>query len=294
MTFEPIWGSIIAWYLFLAGLGGGAFVASAFLGWKHPEAVTLRKIAHIITPVVVIIGLILLMLDAEGGLHNPLRFVFLLTNFGSVMTWGVVFLAVFVIIALVVVFLDFRKIKVPVWLDIVGVFFALCVAAYTGALLGVAKTFPLWNNAMLPILFLVSALSTGMAAVLLAGAFRASKELYATEVFKKFHFCFPLVEIVLLASLLFITSSNSTAGFESVAALVSGAYAVPFWLGVVIVGLVFPSAVEAWLLFFAPREFEESLIARRLSIAANGGVLVGGFLLRYLIIVAALPLTVVS
>ena len=26
MTFEPIWGAIIAWYLFLAGLGGGAFV----------------------------------------------------------------------------------------------------------------------------------------------------------------------------------------------------------------------------------------------------------------------------
>ena len=24
MTFEPIWGAIIAWYLFLAGLGGGA------------------------------------------------------------------------------------------------------------------------------------------------------------------------------------------------------------------------------------------------------------------------------
>ena len=28
MTFEPIWGAIIAWYLFLAGLGGGAFAVS--------------------------------------------------------------------------------------------------------------------------------------------------------------------------------------------------------------------------------------------------------------------------
>ena len=29
MTYEPIWGTIIAWYLFLAGLGGGAFITSA-------------------------------------------------------------------------------------------------------------------------------------------------------------------------------------------------------------------------------------------------------------------------
>ena len=32
MTFEPIWGAIIAWYLFLAGLGGGAFLALGLQG----------------------------------------------------------------------------------------------------------------------------------------------------------------------------------------------------------------------------------------------------------------------
>ena len=44
-----------------------------------------------------IVGLVLLMFDAKAGLHNPLRFALLLTNFGSVMTWGVVILAAFVI-----------------------------------------------------------------------------------------------------------------------------------------------------------------------------------------------------
>ena len=42
MTFEPIWSGIIACYLFLGGLGGGAFATSAFLAWRHPEAVTMR------------------------------------------------------------------------------------------------------------------------------------------------------------------------------------------------------------------------------------------------------------
>ena len=125
MTFEPIWGAIIAWYLFLAGLGGGAFVTSAFLGWRHPEAVSMRKIGHLVAPIVVIIGLCLLMFDAKAGLMNPLRFALLLTNFGSVMTWGVVFLGGFTVISLVVVVLDFVKKRVPVWLDIAGVVFGV-------------------------------------------------------------------------------------------------------------------------------------------------------------------------
>ena len=227
MTFEPIWGAIIAWYLFLAGLGGGAFVTSAFLGWRHPEAVSMRKIGHLVAPIVVIIGLCLLMFDAKAGLMNPLRFALLLTNFGSVMTWGVVFLGGFTVISLVVVVLDFMKKRVPVWLDIAGVVFGVAVAMYTGALLGVCKTFPLWNNALLPILFLVSAMSTGAASVLLIGIFRHADEFNRVGVLKKFHFCLPVIELVLIAALMFITCTNSTAGWNSVMSLLVGGYAPP-------------------------------------------------------------------
>ena len=87
MTFEPIWNSIIAWYLFLAGLGGGAYVSAAFLRWRHPEAVNMIRIGRVIAPVVVIVGLCLLMFDATAGLHNPLRFALLLTNFGSAVSY---------------------------------------------------------------------------------------------------------------------------------------------------------------------------------------------------------------
>ena len=133
MSFEPIWGAPIAWYLFLAGLGGGAFVTSAFLAWRHPEAVNMRKVGHLIAPVAVMIGLLLLMVDAEAGLHNPLRFALLLHNPFSVMTWGVVFLAGFMVVSIIVVVLDFMKKSVPKWLELVGVVFGVCVAMYTGA-----------------------------------------------------------------------------------------------------------------------------------------------------------------
>ena len=292
MSFEPIWGAIIAWYLFLAGLGGGAFITSAFLGWRHPEAVSMRKVGHLIAPIAVIVGLVLLMFDAEGGLHNPLRFALLLTNFGSVMTWGVVFLGGFTVVALVVVVLDFLKKSVPVWLDIVGVVFAVCVGAYTGALLGVCKTLPLWNNALLPILFLVSAVSAGAASVLLVAVIRHADEFNRVGVLKKVHFCLPIIELVLVAALMFITSSNSVAGWNSVMSLLIGQYAPLFWIGLVLIGLVLPTALETWLLFFSPKEFEESRKAHWISFGSDAGVLVGGFLLRFLVVMAALPVTI--
>ena len=294
MEYTPIWSGIIACYLFLGGLGGGAFATSAFLAWRHPEAVTMRKLGHWIAPIVVIVGLVLLMFDAKAGLHNPLRFALLLTNFGSVMTWGVVILAAFTVVALVALVMDLVKRRVPMWLEIVGAVLGICVAIYTGCLLGVCKTFPLWNTALLPILFLVSAMSTGMAAVLLAGVFKCPEEFNRVGVFKKFHFCFPCIEMLLVASLMFITVTNSTAGYESVMALLAGKYAVAFWVLFVIVGLVGPTILETWMLFFSPKEFEESRKAHAISAMSDIGVLVGGFMLRLLVLIAALPITMVT
>lgn len=287
MSSEPVWGAAIAWYLFLAGLGAGAFVTAAFLTWRHPDAVRMRRTALVIAPIAVAIGLVLLMFDAKAGLHDPLRFALLLSNFGSVMTWGVVFLSVFMVVSIVALVLNLVKRKVPTWLSIVGVVFSLCVAVYTGALLGVCRPYPLWNNALLPVLFLVSALSSGAAAVLLISACFHPEEFGRVGVLKKLHFCLPVVEVLLVASLLFVTSFNSDAGFASVASMVSGSYAPLFWIGLVVIGLVLPLALEAWLLFFSSQEIEAGGKERALGATASAGVIIGGFLLRYVVVVVA-------
>ena len=295
MTYEPIWGPIIAWYLFLAGLGGGAFVTSVFIRFRHPECTRLIRTGRIIAPAVVIIGLCLLMFDAHAGFLHPLRFALLLTNFGSVMTWGVVFLAAFVVLALVALLLDLLKKPVWQWLDIAGMVMGLCVAIYTGCLLGVCQGFPLWNNALLPVLFLVSAVSTGMAAVLLAGVFVAPAEFNAVVSLKKFHFWLPVVEIALVMALLFITASNpSPAGWNSVMTLLCGDWAVAFWVLFIAVGLVIPIALECWMLWIATPVVEESRTGQMISGFSDLGVLVGGFVLRLMIVSAALPITIVQ
>lgn len=295
MSYEPTWGLIIACYLFLAGLGGGAFLTSALLRRYCPQAVNMIRIGRIIAPVTVVIGLLLLIVDATAGFHNPLRFAFLLSNFGSVMTWGVVFLAVFVVVSAIVAALDLSGHEVPQWLDALGSVFGLLVGVYTGLLLGACKTFPLWNNALVPVIFLVSAISTGMAAVLLAAVFRHPEEFNQVGLLKKLHFVFPCIErviVVILLVMLFVDAAG--AGRESVAKLVCGEYAIAFWLVFFIIGLVLPTVLETWLLFFTPEEFEHSQKAHAISAASDVGVLVGGFALRWLILLAAVPVTLVA
>ena len=147
-----VWGPLIAIYLFLAGASAGAFLASAYIERKYPDAVRMRVAGRILAPIFIGIGLVMLMVDAEAGLHNPLRFIFLVMNPGSVMTLGVYFICVFMPVALIEAVLELLKKDVPRWLTVIGDMFAFAVAAYTGFLLGVVDAYPLWNNAILSLI----------------------------------------------------------------------------------------------------------------------------------------------
>lgn len=283
-----VWGPMIAWYLFLAGASAGAFLTSAFVEVKYPESVKMRVAGRIIAPIFLGIGLVMLMLDAEAGLHNPLRFFWLIANPGSVMTLGVYFICVFMPVALVSALLEVLKKRVPKWLTWIGIVFAFAVAAYTGFLLGVVKAFPLWNNAVLPILFVVSALSAGLAATSLVGLLVDRERFEQMWLIKKSHVILSAIEMVVLFTMLVIVSAGSFEGAASVNSLIAGQYAPAFWGGIVILGLVAPFCIEGYPVFIAKR-VETSTTSLVVSLIGEAGVLVGGFLLRLLVILAALP-----
>ena len=283
-----VWGPMIAWYLFLAGASAGAFLTSAFVEVKYPESVKMRVAGRIIAPIFLGIGLVMLMLDAEAGLHNPLRFFWLIANPGSVMTLGVYFICVFMPVALVSALLEVLKKPVPKWLTWVGIVFAFAVAAYTGFLLGVVKAFPLWNNAVLPILFVVSALSAGLAATSLVGLLVDRERFEQMWLIKKSHVILSAIEMVVLATMLVIVSAGSVDGAASVYSLVAGQYAPAFWGGIVLLGLVAPFIIEGYPVFITKR-VETSMTSMVVSVIGEAGVLVGGFMLRLLVVLSALP-----
>ena len=283
-----VWGPLIAWYLFLAGASAGAFLTAAFVEAKYPDARKMRVAGRIIAPVFVGIGLLMLMIDAEAGLHNPLRFFYLVSNPGSVMTLGVYFICIYLPVTLAAAILEILKKKVPKWLTWIGIVFAFAVAAYTGFLLGVVKAYPLWNNAVLPILFVVSALSAGLAATSLVGLVTDRERFEHMWLIKKSHVILSALEMVVLFTMLVIVSAGSFEGAASVHSLIAGQYAPAFWGGIVILGLVAPFMIEGYPVFIAKR-VETSTTSLVVSLIGEAGVLVGGFLLRLLVILAALP-----
>ncbi len=279
-----VWDAIIAIYLFLAGLGAGAFALGALTNWAKTPAPTMKKVAFIVAPVAVAVGTLMLVVDAHAGLMNPLRFFGLVANLGSVMAWGVIILSAFLVVSIVDLIVLLVKKSTPKALDIVGAVLAVCVAAYTGVLLGDAGVaFPLWNMAVLPILFIVSAASTGIAVTLLITRLVAADEAAALPWLGKAGLVLPVLELALVIALLAVAGmaggSAGAAGAASVANLVSGPYAVAFWLGFVVIGLAVPFVLE-----FMSRRGSQS---KALPMAGEACVLVGGFMLRYLVIMAA-------
>ena len=130
-----VWVGFVAFYLFLAGLGAGAFVLGVLAGWAKNPAPRMKKIAFLVVLVTVAVGTLVLVFDAKAGLGNPMRFFLLVTNLSSVMAWGVIILSAFLVVAFVDLVILMVKKKTPKALDIVGLALFVCVAAYTGVLL---------------------------------------------------------------------------------------------------------------------------------------------------------------
>ncbi|WP_170169080.1 NrfD/PsrC family molybdoenzyme membrane anchor subunit [Mesobacillus subterraneus] len=292
-----VWGTIIAAYLFLAGLSAGAFLTSSYAARKYPEAVTIRIVGRIISPVLMGIGLLLLIVDAEAGLKDPLRFIYLFTNFSSVMTIGTYFISFFMMAAAFIALMEILKKEINKIVEYVGIFFAVATAIYTGFLIGVIGAVPLWNTAILPILFVVSAFSTGIAGTMLTSAFIDKKVVHHVMSLKKIHVSLLIAEVFLIFTMFVITSSSNESAAQSVAMLLSGEYSVLFWTGLILVGLLVPIVIESLELYNSRQ------LHRRagMEVAAAGSpgftaivitesaVLAGGFILRYLLLAAAVP-----
>lgn len=295
-----VWGTIIACYLFLAGLSAGSFASSFYLEYLHPEKHSSRKLSRILALICVCLGLFLLILDAPGSHHNPVSLFYLLCGMrSSVMSWGVVILILASGLEFFYVIYEFLRekdtaythafTKVKHILAPLGLLSALGLAIYTGLLIGVVKTVPLWNNALLPVLFLISALSAGMALSQLASALAYPKELGGLERFNLIHLVLLISELIFVGIMLYIVQSGNAAGAQSVQLLTSGSLALYFWGSLIFLGMVFPIIIEL-ISLRRERKVGTHQPQRALRICLELAVLIGGFFLRYLIIKAAVPI----
>ncbi len=306
---QPHWGWLVAIYLFLGGMGAGCFLVASAVEWtgeryKHAFCPTTLVGATVPGPLIAL-GTVLLIFDLGAGKVEPWRIFYMFTHFSSVMTWGIWILTLFLplcflygLVELLHVYpgilawarkrlaflpedLPYRRIKRV--LCPVGSVLAVGTAVYTGVLLSVVRAIPFWNTPVLPFLFLVSALSTGMglnidlSATLAVGPMeRRFRNL------PLYHMLFIGGEALLIGLLLLLALLRGGAAAQSAQMILLGPMSLVFWVLVVLFGLLVPFLFHA----YAYGARQHSLVGGVLS---GAGIVVAGLFLRYLIVASGIP-----
>jgi polysulfide reductase chain C len=287
------WREIIAIYLYLAGMGAGSFIIGTLINWSgvkfSPSWVSpsihvsgyyldLSKAPILWGPIMVAVSAPFLILD----LGIKWRFMYACLNPKT--SWvarGFIILSVFIIFGLIIlaksVFpFEWLHLESSLWWipEIIAFIFAFGTAIYTGILLKATRSVPLWNTYLLPLLFLVSALSTGSMAIILStlgtGLFLhdsgALKALMGGEQ------VLVVVEGIVLYFFLSWRYTGAEQGRDSVRLLLFGEMKLIFWGGIVLLGFIFPVILENIASFF-PGDSALIFVAGILLLS-------GGFFLR--------------
>jgi len=296
-----VWGMMIAWYLFLAGVSAGAYLTATYVSKKFPFAETIRKTGYFLAAPLLAVGLLLLVFDAEAGLKHPLRFIHLLSNFPrSMMTDGTYIISIFLMITLYQGIMVYFKKEVNPWITRLGVVFAIGTMAYTGLLIGLVKAVPIWNTSILPVLFTVSAMSTGIAATVFVATIFDRQACYNLLPLKIIHASLITLELMVIFIMIYVTSNANDVAYQSILSVLSGKFASLFWIGLIGMGLIIPLSIEGADIYqhslgYRSVHLEVSATSSNPSLwpalITEGFVLIGGFLLRYLILAAAVTVT---
>ncbi len=253
-----IWHWQIPLYLFLGGLAAGIlFFASLFyIMGKEKTMATAIKRAPIIAPIALILGLIALFLD----LKHKMFFWQLYTTIriSSPMSWGAWVLMAITPLSMIWVasylkeiipswdwkykiLNNFEKIviKYRLWIAWILLVLSVILGIYTGILLSAFNARPLWNTSILGPLFLVSGMSTGAATILLM-----SKSAEERRTMSWIDMLLIIIELFFITHMIMGFQASSQVQIDASSLFLGGQFTVTFWVFVVLLGLVFPLALE--------------------------------------------------
>ena len=285
----PEWGWLIVLYFFFGGLAGGCYFLAALIDlFGRPEDRPVARLGYYIAFPCIILSAILLTLD----LTRPLRFwhmlfesntfqpIFKFWSPMSVGSWALLVFGLFSLLSFLAALaeedrLDWDRANVfrpPGVLGSImamaGGLFAFFVAGYTGVLLAITNR-PIWSDTpLLGMLFVVSAASISAALMILltqryqwrSPAVLALDRLDAWVIALEF-----LVLIALLVSL------------GPVFRVWLSAWGLLLLLGVIVLGMLFPLALY----------WRRDWLGNRNATTAAALVLIGGFILRVVIVFSA-------
>ena len=275
---ERVWSWPLAIYLFLGGLGAGMTIVTAVADLCFGQG-ELFAVTPLVAAACLALGAACLLFE----LGVTLAFWRVFTWHGAVLNFGA--FALGILIVLDAVYFSFFTGWFP-WCASVGgrlifaalsLVVALGVIIYTGVELSSMKGRSFWNTPALPVIFTVSGLLTGVAANhLLLGLWPYAGPAEAVEpmrtILDYLGVLFALLTLLsTVAYVLMMKSSSDVYAQIPATRWISGSYSMPFWLVLVVIGLIAPIALYG-------------LGIPMLALLADCCVLVGGMCLRALFV----------
>lgn len=282
-----IWHWHIPLYLFLGGLAAGImFFASLYtiLGKENKYSGAVRR-APIIVPFLLIIGLTALFFDLKHKLY--FWQLYTVIRIQSPMSWGAWTLMAITPLSMVWAAIHIRDffpnwdwkfpilkeiekfaIKYKKYLAWVILYFSVILGIYTGILFSAFNARPLWNTSILGPLFLTSGLSAGAAVIILF-----SKRPKERINFAKIDIMLIGIELFLIVHMFMGFLASTQVQIEAANLFLGGTYTAPFWIFVVIIGMIVPAVLE----FLELRKFHIPAVIPVVL------VLFGSLMLRFII-----------
>lgn len=284
------WGGLLALYFFVGGLSAGSFITSAVAALLKKEKYRpLIKIGGILALVFIALTPVLLIVELEQPTRFWHLFVPTYIHLTSFVGWGTIFLSLFGLVCLLYYLAirreDEKNIRL---LGGIGIPLAMFVATYTGYVLASVQGRALWNSAILPVLFMVSAVISGLAIVLASAIIlNKTKETVSGDVLVKMATImglFLILDLLLFAADGYVAYTSGVEEHEAAMILLSGPLSFLF-IGVqLVIGALIPI-----LLLLSPGLKGSSTG----QLVASIFVLAGALTMRYLVLAAgqAVPLS---
>lgn len=164
---QEAFGVFIAIYFYLTGLSAGSFILSTLAyGFGMEKFKPIGRIGVVLATVLLVIAPLFLLFHIGMPLRAWHLFTYL--NLSSPITWGSFLLILYPINCLIYAYFMFtEKNKLTKIFAFIGLPLAILVHGYTGFILAFGKARALWNTALMPILFLASAIVSGIALMIL-------------------------------------------------------------------------------------------------------------------------------
>lgn len=282
------WGGLLALYLFLGGVGGGAYTIAAlnsFLG-KSMELST--TVGLWIGFPALLIGSMILIID----LGNPGKFF--LAGMKPRTSWiarGFWIISIFMVFSFLhLVLHQFTQMDKTSngmnILAVLGIIFAVGTVAYTGLLLGASKGIPFWRTGIVPAVFVISGVVTGHFAIMMGMVMFSEGPATAAQLGTMATEGIAIVVIEVLAIIFFLQAAYKYPDARESAERIL--HKGIFVVGYFIFGLGVPLILLLVLYFFIPKTGINAILGISFIGALLG--LIGGLFLRQAVLVCgALP-----